>query len=89
MSLQSRSAEIDLRRWLNAGEDSDVQILTITFLVGSEELALVDNSGTARIFSLVTEQFRCDSRVLGGQKLALTMYFSNMQASLTETTLHP
>lgn len=58
MSLQSRSAEIDLRRWLNAGEDSEIQILTVTFLVGSEELALVDNSGTARIFSLVTEQFR-------------------------------
>jgi hypothetical protein len=33
-------------------------MLHATFISGSEELLLVDETGLARIFSLVTEQFR-------------------------------
>lgn len=33
-------------------------MLYATFISGSEELLLVDETGLARIFSLVTEQFR-------------------------------
>ena len=33
-------------------------MLRATFIPGSEELLMVDETGLARIFSLVTEQFR-------------------------------
>jgi len=59
LSLQSRSADIELRRWLSGGnEDDHIFVVSVTFLSGSEEIVIVDNVGTERIFSLVTEQFR-------------------------------
>ncbi|KAF8306077.1 hypothetical protein DL93DRAFT_2172249 [Clavulina sp. PMI_390] len=58
LGIQSRS-DIDLRRWLGGGEEhEEASICSISFLTGSEELAITDSEGHARVFSLVTEQFR-------------------------------
>jgi len=58
-SLQARSADIDLGRWLNGGtEDDSIFVASVAFLSGSEEILIVDNAGNARVFSLVIKQFR-------------------------------
>jgi len=54
--LNARGGAINIRRWFDS--PSVPRMLYATFISGSEELLLVDETGLARIFSLVTEQFR-------------------------------
>ena len=54
-TLQAQGSAIDLAPWYSQGESS---ILKMTFVCGSEEVALVDSSARVRIFSFVTLQFR-------------------------------
>lgn len=49
-------APINITQWFGEGAIPEMQ--HIVFLSGTEELLLVDKAGLARIFSLVTEQFR-------------------------------
>ncbi|KAF8321130.1 hypothetical protein DL93DRAFT_2224184 [Clavulina sp. PMI_390] len=58
LSIQARS-EVDLRHWLSSAAMSESPMVTsMLFINGSEELVITDDAGHARIFSLVTEQFR-------------------------------
>ncbi|KAF9531678.1 hypothetical protein CPB83DRAFT_848544 [Crepidotus variabilis] len=52
--LQSWAHSVDLSRWY----DVETAVLYMCFVTGTEELLLVDNQSKARIFSLVTQQFR-------------------------------
>ncbi|KAF7309973.1 VWFA domain-containing protein [Mycena indigotica] len=52
--LQAWASALDLRPWYPAG----TALHKCCFIAGSEELLLVDNSRQARIFSLITQQFR-------------------------------
>lgn len=54
-TLQGRGTSIDLAPWYSKGE---ISILEMTFICGSEEVALVDSGSRVRIFSFVTLQFR-------------------------------
>jgi len=55
-ALNARGGAINITRWF---DDPPIpRMLHATFISGSEELLLVDETGLARIFSLVTEQFR-------------------------------
>ncbi|KAH9166548.1 hypothetical protein EDB89DRAFT_2232826 [Lactarius sanguifluus] len=53
--LQGRGSVIDIAPWYS---QPDISILQMTFVCGGEEVALVDSSAQARIFSFVTLQFR-------------------------------
>ena len=53
-SLQSWAHPVDLTPWY----DTSSVVLRMCFVTGVEELLLVDNQANARIFSLVTQQFR-------------------------------
>ena len=53
-SLQASGSAVNLTPWYNLG----ITLLHGCFICGSEELLLVDSSAQARIFSLVTLQFR-------------------------------
>jgi len=55
-AIMARSAPIDITRWFDGDAIPETQ--HIVFLSGTEEILLVDKTGLARIFSLVTEQFR-------------------------------
>ncbi len=55
-AIMPRGAPINITRWFDDGAIPEMQ--HIIFLSGTEELLLVDKTGLARIFSLVTEQFR-------------------------------
>ena len=66
--------QIDLHRWLENGfTGTGSRIHLITFVSGTEELAFIDDSGLVRIFSLVSEQFRC---VVPGHFDALTYHWN-------------
>jgi len=54
-TLQGQGSAIDLAPWYSQGE---ISILKMTFVCGSEEVALVDSNARVRIFSFVTLQFR-------------------------------
>ncbi|KAI9443796.1 hypothetical protein H4582DRAFT_2125845, partial [Lactarius indigo] len=54
-TLQEQGNVIDLAFWYSQPE---ISILLMTFVCGGEEIALVDSSAQARIFSFVTLQFR-------------------------------
>jgi len=55
-AIMPHGAPINITRWFDDGAIPEMQ--HIVFLSGTEELLLVDKAGLARIFSLVTEQFR-------------------------------
>lgn len=54
-TLQGQGSAINLASWYSQAE---ISILQMTFVCGSEEVALVDSSAQVRIFSFVTLQFR-------------------------------
>ena len=54
-TLQGQGSAINLAPWYSQAE---VSILQMTFVCGSEEVALVDSSAQVRVFSFVTLQFR-------------------------------
>ena len=54
--IMPHRAPINITRWFDDGAIPEMQ--HIAFLSGTEDLLLVDKTGLARIFSLVTEQFR-------------------------------
>ncbi len=53
-SLQGWGSAVNLGLWY----DSAVAIKHMSFVSGSEELVFIDDFARARIFSLVTQQFR-------------------------------
>lgn len=54
-AIGARGAAINITKWYsNTPEFSHLE-----FVAGTEELLLVERTGTARIYSLVTENFRC------------------------------
>jgi len=53
--LQQRGADISLHDWYPVNPT----IANFVFVPGGEELCLIESSGRARIFSLVTVTFRC------------------------------
>ncbi len=56
VSLQGFGTPVDLKVWY---PDSQTKIVSAAFVCGaSEELALIDDGGFARIYSLTTQQFR-------------------------------
>ena len=57
-TLHGQGGPIDLALWYN---QEGISIAHAAFVCGSEELVLVDSSARARVFSLDTMQFRCDS----------------------------
>ncbi|QRW13378.1 E3 ubiquitin-protein ligase TRIP12 [Ceratobasidium sp. AG-Ba] len=52
--LRSRGSPIPLKGWY----DAKVSIDKVCFVPGTEEVCLVENSGRARIFSLISQAFR-------------------------------
>ena len=54
-SLLGLGSPVNLSSWY----DTTVVIRHMTFVTGSEELLFVDDSARARMFSLITQQFRC------------------------------
>ncbi|KAG8723550.1 hypothetical protein FRC09_002858 [Ceratobasidium sp. 395] len=52
--LRSRGSPIPLKGWY----EPDARIDKVCFVSGTEEVCLIENSGRARIFSLITQQFR-------------------------------
>ncbi|KAH9059728.1 hypothetical protein EDB87DRAFT_1831890 [Lactarius vividus] len=54
-TLQGQGSAIDLAPWYS---QADISILKMSFVCGSEEVALVDSIARVRIFSFVTLQFR-------------------------------
>ncbi|QRW13380.1 E3 ubiquitin-protein ligase TRIP12 [Ceratobasidium sp. AG-Ba] len=52
--LRSRGSPIPLKGWY----DANVTIEKLCFVPGTEEVCLVENSGRARIFSLISQTFR-------------------------------
>ncbi|KAJ6519114.1 hypothetical protein C8R45DRAFT_851769, partial [Mycena sanguinolenta] len=53
-SLQAWGSILDLRPWYTAG----TFVVQSCFVCGTEEILFTDTSGQARIFSLITQQFR-------------------------------
>ncbi|CAE6455357.1 unnamed protein product [Rhizoctonia solani] len=53
-NLRSRGSPIPLKNWYN----QPVDISSICFVSGLEEVCLIETSGRVRVFSLVTQQFR-------------------------------
>ncbi|CAE6438323.1 unnamed protein product, partial [Rhizoctonia solani] len=56
-NLRSRGSPIPLKNWY----DQPIDISTMCFVAGLEEVCLIETSGRVRIFSLVTQQFRTAS----------------------------
>jgi hypothetical protein len=54
-SLYGRGSAINITRWYPSGVPKFEKLL---FVLGTEELLLVDNKGVCRIYSLATETFR-------------------------------
>ena len=54
-SLQGMGSAVNLSPWY----DSAVVIKYMQFVSGSEEILFIDDLARARVFSLVTQQFRC------------------------------
>ena len=54
-SLQGMGSAVNLSPWY----DSAVVIKHMQFVSGSEEILFIDDLARARVFSLVTQQFRC------------------------------
>ncbi|KAG8744092.1 Vacuolar protein sorting-associated protein 13A [Ceratobasidium sp. 414] len=52
--LRSRGSPIPFKGWY----DASVRIEKVCFVSGTEEVCLIESSGQARIFSLITQQFR-------------------------------
>ncbi|KAG9089762.1 hypothetical protein FRC06_001400 [Ceratobasidium sp. 370] len=52
--LRSRGSPIPLKGWY----DANVHIDKVCFISGTEEVCFIEDSGRARIFSLITQQFR-------------------------------
>ena len=65
--FQAQGSSINLNTWYSEG----VAIRHACFVSGSEELLLVDSQNQARIFSLVTMQFRLANIFLGGLDLII------------------
>ncbi|KAG9125289.1 Vacuolar protein sorting-associated protein 13A [Ceratobasidium sp. 392] len=59
--LRSRGSPIPLKGWY----DASVRIDKVCFVSGTEEVCLIENTGRARIFSLITQQFRPASLQIG------------------------
>jgi hypothetical protein len=74
-TLQAQGSAIDLSPWYSQGL-GEISILKMTFVCGSEEVALVDSSAQVRIFSFVTLQFRFVS--------SLSSKFGLVQQSLVD-----
>ena len=55
-ALHARGGAINITQWFCGS--TIPQMLHATFIPGSEELMMVDETGLARIFSLEAEQFR-------------------------------
>lgn len=53
-AIRSRGSPLSLKSWY----DTQVHIEKMCFVSGSEEICLIEDSGRARILSLVTQQFR-------------------------------
>jgi len=53
-SLQALGSAVNLLPWYNEG----TAIRLACFVCGSEEILLIDSCAQARIFSLITQQFR-------------------------------
>ncbi|KAH9027352.1 hypothetical protein EDB84DRAFT_1500330 [Lactarius hengduanensis] len=70
-TLQGQGSAIDLAPWYS---QADISILKMSFVCGSEEVALVDSIARVRIFSFVTLQFRPASMQL--QTLPNAVYTS-------------
>ncbi|KAF8607194.1 hypothetical protein BDV93DRAFT_552935 [Ceratobasidium sp. AG-I] len=62
VTLLSRGSPIQLKGWY----DSNTCISKACFVTGSEQICLFETSGQARIFSLVTRQFRSPSLKIDG-----------------------
>ena len=60
-TLQSQGSTINLAPWYS---QAAISILQMTFVFGSEEVALVDSSAQVRVFSFITLQFRFVSSLL-------------------------
>ncbi|KAI9443965.1 hypothetical protein H4582DRAFT_1049491 [Lactarius indigo] len=54
-TLQGQGSAVDLAPWYS---QADISILKMSFVCGSEEVALVDSIACVRIFSFITLQFR-------------------------------
>ncbi|KAG8713472.1 hypothetical protein FRC09_018672 [Ceratobasidium sp. 395] len=52
--LRSRGSSISLKGWY----DAEVRIEKACFVSGKEEVCLIEDTGRARVFSLITQQFR-------------------------------
>ncbi|KAG8792428.1 Vacuolar protein sorting-associated protein 13A [Ceratobasidium sp. 428] len=52
--LRSRGSSVPLKGWY----DAEVRIEKVCFVSGKEEVCLIEATGRARIFSLITQQFR-------------------------------
>ncbi|KAJ7180916.1 hypothetical protein C8R46DRAFT_595271 [Mycena filopes] len=59
-SLQAWGTSLDLKPWYPSG----TSVVKSCFVCGCEEILFVDTSGQARIFSLITQQFRPASLAL-------------------------
>ncbi|KAF8840154.1 hypothetical protein BDN67DRAFT_684784 [Paxillus ammoniavirescens] len=70
MSMQARGTAISLNKWYQEG----VYPCHACFVCGSEELLLIDSQAHARVFSLVTLQFR--PAVLDLKQIPVSVYSS-------------
>ncbi|KAG8693956.1 hypothetical protein FRC09_010163, partial [Ceratobasidium sp. 395] len=52
--LRSRGSSVPLKGWY----DAEVRIEKVCFVSGKEEVCLIEDTGRARVFSLITQQFR-------------------------------
>ncbi|KAG8738572.1 hypothetical protein FRC10_006677 [Ceratobasidium sp. 414] len=59
--LRSRGSPISLKGWY----DANVRIDKVCFVSGAEEVCFIEDSGRARIFSLITQQFRTATLQIG------------------------
>lgn len=57
VNIHTLGSEFDLSLWYAPG----TRISHVSFATGREEILLVDSSGLARIFSLVTLQFKLET----------------------------
>ncbi|KAF8607199.1 hypothetical protein BDV93DRAFT_591195 [Ceratobasidium sp. AG-I] len=73
-SIRGRGSPLPLKSWY----DTHVHIQNMCFVSGSEEICLVEDSGRARILSLVTQQFRPATLHIGG---GITDVFSTPDGS--------
>ncbi|THH11646.1 hypothetical protein EW145_g511 [Phellinidium pouzarii] len=55
-SLQGQGSAINLTAWYN--DIQNLKIISIQFVSGTDEFALIEDSGKVRVFSSVTQQFR-------------------------------